>query len=196
MTTQPTAPSRVPRGATPEGDGVILGNGPVRIDAYIDFQCPYCRQFELSSGPTLAALIANTEANIVYHPMNFLDEASTTNYSTRAAAASGCAADQGRLFEYAHVLFEHQPPEGGPGLSDVDMAALGVEAKLSGPAFGSCLADGTYLAWPSYVTDRAAASGVAATPTVLVAGEVVRARPEMITAAVARARVGPDRAEP
>jgi hypothetical protein len=41
------------------------------------------------------------------------------------------------------------------------------------------------------VTDRAAALGVAATPTVLIAGEVVRARPETITAAVAGARVEP-----
>jgi hypothetical protein len=32
------------------------------------------------------------QVGLVYHPLNFLDEASTTNYSTRAAA--GCAADQ------------------------------------------------------------------------------------------------------
>jgi protein-disulfide isomerase len=42
--------------------------------------------------------------------MNFLDEASTTNYSTRAAAASGCAADGGRFVQYAHALFSSQPP--------------------------------------------------------------------------------------
>ena len=41
------------------------------------------------------------------------------------------------------------------------------------------------------MTDRAVALGVTATPTVLVAGEVVQARPETITAAVARARVEP-----
>jgi protein-disulfide isomerase len=185
--TQPTAPTRVPRGATPEGDGIIVGNGPVRIDAYIDFLCPFCRQFELSSGETLASLVADDEANIVYHPMNFLDEASTTNYSTRATSALGCAADQDRFIEFAHVLFVHQPPEGGPGLSDVELAGLGVQAGLTGPAFASCLAAGPYLEWPSYVTARAAAAGVAATPTVLVAGEPVRPRPEIITAAVSRA---------
>jgi len=73
----------------------------------------------------------------------------------------------------------------------MELAALGVAAELSGPAFGSCLAGGSYLAWPTYVTDRAVALRVAATPTVLVAGEVVRARPETITAAVARARAEP-----
>ena len=188
--TQPTAPRRVPRGVTPEGDGVIVGNGPVRIDVYIDFLCPFCRQFEVSSGETLASLVANDEANVAYHPMNFLDEASTTNYSTRSAAASGCAADEDRFIELAHVLFEHQPPEGGPGLSDVELAGLGVEAGLTGPAFASCLAAGTYLEWPSYVTARAIAVEVAATPTVLVAGDPVRPKPEIITAAVSRALAG------
>jgi len=186
--TQPTSPNRVPRGATPEGDGIVVGKGPVRIDAYIDFLCPFCRQFELSAGPALASLIENGDANIAWHPMNFLDEASTTNYSTRAAAASGCAADQDRFAEFAHALFVHQPPEGGPGLSDAELAGLGVEAGLTGPAFTNCLAAGPYLDWPPYVTARAAAAGVVATPTVLVAGDVVRPVPEIITTAVSRAR--------
>ncbi len=189
--THPTAPSRVPDGATPEGDGIIVGNGPVRIDAYIDFLCPYCRQFELSSASALAALIVNGEASIAYHPMNFLDEASTTNYSTRAAAASGCAAGQGRFTEYGHALFEHQPPEGGPGLSDAELAHLGQQAGLTGPAFTGCLSGAPYLDWPSYVTERAVAAGVTGTPTVLVAGEEVQPKPEAITAAVARANRKP-----
>ena len=44
------APGHVPAGATPEGDGIVVGHGPVRVDAFIDFLCPFCRQFELSSG--------------------------------------------------------------------------------------------------------------------------------------------------
>lgn len=58
-----------------------------------------------------------------------------TNYSTRAAAASGCAADKGRLVAYAHALFVDQPPEGGPGLSDAELAALGHAVGLADTAF-------------------------------------------------------------
>ena len=105
--------------------------------------------------------------------MNFLDDASTTNYSTRAAAASGCAADQDRFVEFARVSsYTSRPRRTGP--SDVELAGLGVEAGLTGPAFAACLAAGPYLEWPSYVTARAAEAAVAATPTVLVAG---RSRP-------------------
>ena len=185
--TYPITPSRFPAGATPEGDGVVIGDGPVRVDAFIDFLCPYCRQFELSSGPTLARPVTDRQASVVYHPMNFLDEASTTNYSTRAAAASGCAADQGRFPDYAHALFVHQPPEGGPGLSDAELADIGREVGLADAAFAACLSDAPYLDWPPYVTARATAAGVTATPTVLVAGAVVRPEAQAITAAVARA---------
>ncbi len=185
--TYPITPSRVPAGATPEGDGVVIGDGPVRVDAFIDFLCPFCRRFELSSAPTLAGLVADRLASLAYHPMNFLDEASTTNYSTRAAAASGCAADQSRFLDYAHALFVHQPPEGGPGLSDAELASIGRTAGLADAAFAACLSDAPYLDWPQYVTARATAAGVSATPTVLVAGAVVRPDAQTITAAVARA---------
>ena len=193
--TGPIAPSHIPAGATQEGDGILTGDGPVRVDAFIDFLCPFCKQFELSSGPALAGLIADGQISLVYHPMNFLDEASTTNYSTRAAAASGCAADQGRFPEYARALFVSQPPEGGAGLSDAELAGLGGAAGLDGAAFAACLSDAPYLDWPSYVTERATALGVSGTPTVLVAGTAARPDARAITAAVADliARRGPAR---
>src|ERR1700728_2152542 len=130
--TELTVPGRLPSGATAEGDGIMIGHGPVRVDAFIDFLCPYCRQFELAADSTLARLVADGQVSLVYHPMNFLDEASTTNYSTRAAAASGCAADQGRFLEYSRALFVSQPPEDGAGLSDAELAGLGGAAGLDG----------------------------------------------------------------
>jgi protein-disulfide isomerase len=185
--TYPDAPDRVPAGATPEGDGIVVGDGPVRVDAFIDFLCPYCRQFELSSEQALAALVSGGLASIAYHPMNFLDQASTTNYSTRAAAASGCAADQGRFLDFALALFTHQPPEGGPGLSDAELASLGRSAGLADAPFTGCLSEAPYLDWPGYVTARATEAGVTGTPTVLVAGTMVQANGQAITAAVQRA---------
>jgi len=183
-------PARLPAGATDEGDGIVTGNGPVRVDAFIDFLCPYCRQFELAAAPTLARLVADGQVSLVYHPMNFLDEASTTGYSTRAAAASGCAADSGRFTEYAHALFLSQPPEGGPGLSDAELADIGREVGLAGADFAACLSDAPYRDWPPYVTARAVALGVEATPTVLVAGTAVSAQPQSIADAVAGATSG------
>ncbi len=185
-----SAPSRLPAGVTEEGDGIVIGHGPVRVDAFIDFLCPFCRRFELSSGPTLASLVTDGRVNLVYHPMDFLDEASTTSYSTRAAAASGCASDRGRFAEFAHALFVNQPPEGGPGLSNAELAGLGRDLGLADDAFAACVSDAPYLDWPPYVTARATALGVEATPTVLVAGKVVRPEERSIVAAVQDAASG------
>lgn len=178
-------PSHVPASATADGDGIVIGSGPVIVDAYIDFLCPFCRQFELNAGDALAGLVSAAQISLAYHPMNFLDAASTTQYSTRAAAASGCASDGGRFAEYAHALFVSQPPEGGPGLTDAQLAELAESAGLPGRAFAECGQAGRYLDWPSYVTALATARGVQATPTVLVNGAPVPATGRMITAAVA-----------
>jgi protein-disulfide isomerase len=188
--TDRTVPSRLPAGASEQGDGIMIGHGPVRVDAFIDFLCPFCRRFELSSGDALARLAADDQISLIYHPMNFLDQASTTNYSSRAASASGCAADQGRFVEYAHALFVNQPPEGGPGLTNAELADIGGSVGLADTSFTACVSDPPYLDWPPYVTARAVALGVEATPTVLVAGTPVRPETRSIAAAVAEAAGG------
>jgi protein-disulfide isomerase len=185
--THSNVPGRVPAGSTPEGDGILIGTGPVQIDAFIDFLCPFCRRFERAAESVLARLVSDGQARLAYHPMNFLDAASTTNYSTRAAAASGCAADEGAFLRYAHELFAHQPPEGGAGLSDAVLAQLGQDAGLDAAAFAASLAEGRYLEWPTYVTVRATEAGISSTPTVLVAGARVSPAPHAIAEAVSEA---------
>jgi protein-disulfide isomerase len=184
--TAPQIPVPVPRGVTPDLDGIVVGDGPANVEAYIDFQCPFCRQFEMSAGSTLDTLLAQGLISLVRHPMNFLDEISPTRYSSRAAAASAAASDAGMFHEYARVLFEDQPPEGGPGLSDGQLIELGEGIGISDPQFTATIRRGTYLPWPSFVTQRAIARGVAGTPSVFVDGIPVPARPGPIVAAVER----------
>jgi protein-disulfide isomerase len=181
----PTAPRRVPAHAAPEGDGVVVGSGPVVVDAYVDFQCPFCRAFEMSSGDALRAMVADGLTTMVYHPMDFLDRASTNHYSSRAASASGCASDGGQFEDYARVLFANQPPEGGPGLTDDQLVELGVSVGLTDPDFVRCVPSHAYVPWADYVTQRALARGVSGTPTTLVDGVPVPANARAITAAVA-----------
>jgi protein-disulfide isomerase len=180
-----TAPPRVPANTTSTGDGVIVGKGPVTVDAYIDFQCPFCRAFELTSGDALRAMAAEGIITLVVHPMDFLDEASTNHYSSRAASASGCASDAGRFAQYAQVLFANQPPEGGPGLTDEELVELGVAIGLAEPTFTQCVPAHAYVPWTEYVTQQAMARGVSGTPTTLVEGVPVPANARAIAAAVA-----------
>jgi protein-disulfide isomerase len=176
----------VPRSATSEGDGIVVGTGPVDVEAYIDFQCPFCKQFELMAGPILDKLLDDRVISFIRHPMDFLDAVSTTGYSTRAAAASAAAADAGMVHEYARTLFENQPPEGGPGLTDGQLVELGQKIGITDPEFAETIRKGVYLPWPGFVTERAVARGIAGTPSVFVRGIPVAARPAPILAAVER----------
>ena len=180
-------PSHIPAGATPEGDGVITGDGPVRVDVFIASCAPSADVLSSRRSRRLTDLIAAGLISLAHHPMNFLDAGSTTNYSTRAAAASGCAADQGRFLDYAHALFLGQPPEGGPGLTDAELARIGHDIGLPDALFASCLSEAPYLDWPPFVTARAIALGIQGTPTVLVAGMAVQPDAGAITAAVREA---------
>jgi protein-disulfide isomerase len=176
----------VPRGATDDKTGIAVGTGPVDVDAYIDFQCPFCKQFELGSRDAVDKLLDRQMIRFIRHPMNFLDAVSTSHYSTRAAAAAAAASDAKRFHEYAHALFEYQPPEGGPGLTDDQLITLGQDIGVTDPTFASEIREGRYLPWPTFVTERATARGIGGTPSVFVQGVPVPARADLIVAAVGR----------
>ena len=178
-----STPQYVPAGTAEDGDGIVIGGGPATVDIYIDFLCPFCRQFEESSGAALDALAAAGESSLVYHPLGFLDRLSSTRYSSRAAAASGCAADQRKFSEYRSALFANQPEEGGPGLSDDELARLGLALELD-PGFARCIDEGRYLQWSAYLTTRSAERGVSGTPSAFVDGVPVPANATMIAAAI------------
>ena len=175
-------PSRVPDGTPATGDGIALGTGPVVVDLYLDFLCPYCKLFEEQNGEAVDELTDRGAITAVYHPLGFLDRLSTTGYSTRAAAASGCAADGGRFREYLYALYDNQPPEGGAGLSDEELVELGLRSGVD-ETFGDCVLAGRYIEWAEHVTALAVARGVSGIPTVFVGGERVPASAGAIAAA-------------
>ncbi|MBE1606114.1 DsbA family protein [Actinopolymorpha pittospori] len=177
-------PSQIPAHATLAGDGVRVGNGPVFVDAYIDFMCPFSKQFLQTCGVALESMLNDSLISLAYHPLDFMDGASTTQYSSRAASAAGAASEDERFPEYAMALFKHQPREGGPGLSDDELITLGVSIGLSEPAFARHVVARTYVEWAHYVSGRAAERGVAGTPAILVEGMPVQANAGSIARAV------------
>ncbi len=174
-----------PPGANDAGTGIVFGSGPVTIDLYEDYLCPACAQFQQVSGETIDQLADEGKARVVFHPVAYLNRYSTTEYSTRSSAASGCAAAGGKFREFTEVLFERQPPEGGAQLSDDQLIDIGVEVGLDRDTFGSCVRDGTYKPWTEHVTEEASRANITGTPTILVDGKPVTDRsPEGIRAAV------------
>ena len=156
---------------------------------YVDFQCPHCRDFEKTFGPTLNKLVETGAAAVDYNLVAILN-ATNKGFSTRAANAAYCVADENKeaFVRFHSALFAQQPAEGsgtGP-----DNAALIETARQAGAVGGvpECINSGRYN---DMVKGLAAAAKITATPTIRLNGEDISpATPDELIAKV-RQIVGP-----
>lgn len=171
---------------------------PVEVKVFEDFLCPSCKVFHEQSSAFLAEQVAAGEISVTYHPFAFLLEASTDEYAQRAANAAVCVADDAGVVAYAamhDLLLEHQPAEGGPGLSDDELIDLAGQAGASDIA--DCVADRRFTPWVEEALEAGRAADVGTTPTIRVGGSnVVRSEdgaesipgPEELRVAIEAAR--------
>ncbi len=172
-------------------DGAIVTGKPdakATVTLYEDLQCPACRNFEQTTGPTLQKLVDDGTVRLERRPVAFLDRFSTTNYSTRSLNAVACVLDTTPKVvpKYMSALFAQQPAEGGDGLPDEKLVSI---AKDNGAGdIGSCVKDKTFAGWTKAMSASASESKIDRTPTVLVNGTPLdNPSPEALTQAVAEA---------
>jgi protein-disulfide isomerase len=174
-TASATAPSGAVSGlAVPAGKA----SAPVKVVVYEDFMCPFCGQFEAAGRSAFSKDIAAGKVQFQYHVLNFLDDRSSSDYSTRAANALAVVLDtsgQGVAEKFHDQLFEDQPEEGSAGLSDAELVDLAVRAGAKESAVRPDIEGLGFEGWVEKVTEQASKNGVSSTPTVLVDGKAVKA---------------------
>ena len=149
---------------------------PVTITLYEDFQCPGCQAFEAGSGAWMKDAVDKGEVTLDYRPVSFLNQASTTDYSTRATNAALCVLDEKgvQAFYAMHqLLYANQPAEGGEGLSDDTLIEMARQSGASDEV-ASCVEDGRFDPWIEDATDSWRDAGFGGTPTVVVDGKEVK----------------------
>lgn len=166
----PAAPATPPVEVTAPGAEAEAGK-PVKVVLYVDFICPVCKDFEARYNETLTGLRNEGKVTVEYRPLGFLDTRSTTNYSSRAANAAACVVNESpeKYADFVNALFDQQPAEGGPGLSDSDLKKMATD--IGAKNIDKCVDDKTYRPYVKYTTQEAAAIGVTGTPTVFVDGK-------------------------
>jgi protein-disulfide isomerase len=187
----PTVAAGIPEGAA---------TGVPHLDIYEDFACPICKQVEAAQNTGLEQMVDAGKLTISYHLMTFVSQNFGSDYSARAAAAAGCAQDQGKYRAYHDALFAHQPPEPtGSGAyqppSNADLIGFAGPAGLDQAAFGTCVNKGTYLKFATKANDAGQSvmlkkTGQVATPMILLNGNVTRdysGTPEAFQAAITAA---------
>lgn len=167
------AAASAPPGNLTDG-GFLLGKpeAKVTVEVYEDFQCPACAKFESLDGEQLATWAEDGKLKVIYRPIAFLDEQSTTKYSTRAlnAVAAVINAKPEAFLKYHTLLFKNQPPEGGDGLTDAQLLDYAVQAGVDRTAIESDVTSLKYDGWIKTVTSAFFEKKYTSTPTILING--------------------------
>lgn len=170
----------IAKGAEPTPTKQTLDGKTAHIQIWLDYQCPYCNQFETTNSDQMKQWMADGQATLEIHPVAILDSSTNKKYSTRAAAAASCVANYqpDKFFDINSALFANQPDEQtGSGLTNAEMLKLFKDKGVSSQQITDCVNDQRFA---KFVTNRTAsavsdpqlrgANGFG-TPTVFVNGQ-------------------------
>ena len=151
--------ANLPKGITEEGLHYLGdANAQLTIREYEDFGCPNCRDFAANVEPSLLQdFIATGKVRLVSYPVAFVN-----NQSLPGAEAAACAAEQGKYWEFRHLLFANLGTQ--PFVRNNLIAMAGV-AGANTDEFGQCLDQDRYLTEVIDKTRAANAFGITGTPT-------------------------------
>ena len=181
--------SEGPGGAAVDGYTVTVGeaSAPTTIALYEDLQCPVCAVFESMTGDAVRQAIDDGKVKVEYHMVAFLDDASTTDYSSRALNALMVVLDTAgteAYLDYHELLYANQPAEGTAGLTDDQLIEYAVEAGADEDAVRGPIEDNQFHQWVVNATDQMSQDGVNGTPTAFIDGKQAGANPQEAAEAV------------
>ena len=121
----PAMTSGTPVGRADVGgaDRPRLGDGPVELVVYSDFQCPACAV----AAPVLSALAEEGSVTLVYRYFPLVNIHSNAEAAAQAAQA---AAQQGRFWEFHDALFARQSAWAELGGADAAIAFEAIAAEI------------------------------------------------------------------
>ena len=153
------------------------------LEIFMDPMCPWCGKVGRVIDPQLQRMISAGQINVTYNFLNFLDSASSDEYSSRVDNALAMVAqeDPDHLPAFAAAIFatDFQPDESSyQAVSDARLADQAVGAGVPRSS-ADRFAQGTYRSWVDKVNayaitrkDAKDAKGEFSTPTIMINGKV------------------------
>lgn len=135
------------------------GTSVPNIQVYLDYQCPFCRDFELPNQSQIESWVTKGIATVQIHPISFLDGRGSPNeFSSRAANAAVCVAElsPNSFFKFNSVLFSNQPTEGAAGPNNSELFEFAKSAGVTNQdEIKTCIDEKRYGSWIATATEKA-----------------------------------------
>ncbi|MGH2464409.1 MAG: DsbA family protein [Candidatus Limnocylindrales bacterium] len=170
-------PPAVPVADSIPRQGTTLGsaNAPVKMDAWEDFQCPFCQAWTIQWEPHVVQdFVAGGVVQYQFHDFAFLGTGHSPDESLDAAVAAQCANDQGRFWPYHDWLYANQNPNGeNQGwFTRAKLDAIALKVGLNQATFDTCLADPAKPTAVQAELSAGATLGITGTPAIFVNGKL------------------------
>ena len=155
----PAASDRV-KVALGESYAIGAANAPVTMVAFVDYECPFCKRFDVQTYPQLKKQYIDTgRLRYVIRdlPLEFHKRA------MKAAEAAYCAAEQGKFWEMRDKLIANSER-----LNAELLPGYAKELGIAEERFRGCLDSGKYVPRLQKSLDDARALGITGTPTFVI----------------------------
>ena len=161
----PTAPAPVNDNVSLSSvTGIMIGkpDAPLTMIEYTDLQCPFCRQYHITSYEQIKKDWIDTGK--LRYLVRDLPIESIHPQAMPAARATRCAGEQGKLWEMRHAILLNNAR-----LSNEAFGSFAQDLKLNTAAFNKCFADtGKFQAEIAKDMAEATTVGISATPSFVI----------------------------
>lgn len=173
-TAQPTpVPTQTPVKITVSADDDPVkgsNDAPVTMIEFSDYECFFCARYSLQTFPQIDENYIQTgKVKLIFrdYPLGF------HQHARKAAEASECADEQGKYWEYHHLLFENHE-----ALDNESLKQYAVDLGLDATIFNECLDSGKMAQEVEKDFQDGVSYGIKGTPTFFINGiKVVGAQP-------------------
>lgn len=165
-----------PANAEPNGRAWGPADAPIKVEEYLDYQCPACGQYGRNFEPAVIEAFAKTgKVRYEVNFLPFLEDRVGGRESRDAVQAALCAADQDKFWQMHATLLVNQLITGQENVGNYSKSRLKeMAATIEGmdtAAFNACLDSNKHESTVLQIRQDAEARGVQQTPTFFVNGQ-------------------------
>jgi protein-disulfide isomerase len=158
----------VPPNAEANGRAWGPKDAPIKVEEYLDYQCPACGAYNRSYEAGVIDAFAKTgKVRYEIHSISFIGQESLD-----AAAAALCATDQNKFWQMHDALFANQNGENQNAFNKTRLKDIAAKAGLDTATFNTCVDSGKYASQVTQERTDSETRGVQQTPTFFVNGKM------------------------